>query len=245
MSGVSTLVLSGQQLEVLHQHYKVTVRQVLRLSDKTPECFVMFVAGTLPATALLHLGQLTLLGMVARLGPNCILNKMGQASLLSANNSHCWFLKVRQLSQQYGLPDPLLVLQQPTTKGRWKSTCRSRVVDWWQIHYRGQASNTDSLTLFQYQYFSLSSPPRVLTTAQSPYEVSRALTVVRMMSGRYITDHRTRNWDQANPEGLCRLCPSPPGQPAPKGGPGPPAAVLSGPSGGQTESSPAVGRPHD
>ena len=29
----------------------------------------------------------------------------------------------------------------------------------------------------------------------------------RMLSGRYITDHRTRHWDRSNPAGLCRLCP--------------------------------------
>merc|ERR1712016_484483 len=28
-----------------------------------------------------------------------------------------------------------------------------------------------------------------------------------MLSGRYITDHRTRHWDRSNPAGHCRLCP--------------------------------------
>ena len=28
-----------------------------------------------------------------------------------------------------------------------------------------------------------------------------------MLSGRYITDYRTRHWDNTNPAGNCRLCP--------------------------------------
>ena len=217
MSGVNTLVLSSPELGVLHHHYKVSIRQILRLSDKTPECFVMLMAGTLPATALLHLAILSLVGMIARRGPDCILNKIGRAALQGGSGSQSWFNQARHITQKYGLPDPLLVLQQPTTKGRWKSTCRSKVLDCWESQYRGEAVHLDSLLHFKSNYFSLSKPPRILATAQSPYEVSRALTAVRMMSGRYVSDHRTRHWDGANPEGLCRLCPPSQGQPAPQG----------------------------
>ena len=217
LSGVSSLVLSTLELGVLHQHYKVSIRQVLRLSDKTPESFIMLMAGTLPATALFHLGLLSNLGMVARLGPDCILNRIGRATLLNATSSHSWFNQIRLVTQKYGLPDPLLVLQQPTTKLKWKSLCKSKVVDWWECQFRGEAVHMDSLLHLKSNFFSLVKPPNILTTARSPYEVSRALTVVRMMSGRYITDHRTRHWDRSNPQGLCRLCPSSPDQPAPLG----------------------------
>ena len=37
-----------------------------------------------------------------------------------------------------------------------------------------------------------------------------------MLSGRYVTDHRARHFDQSNPSGACRLCPLPEA-----GGPGP------------------------
>ena len=64
---MAALVLSSPELGALHQHYKVTVRNILRLPQNTPESFIMLAAGSLPATALLLLGMLTLLGMLARL----------------------------------------------------------------------------------------------------------------------------------------------------------------------------------
>ena len=67
----------------------------------------------------------------------------------------------------------------------------------------------DSLAHFKPNWFSLSRPHLIISSPGSPYEVGRAATVLRMLSGRYITDHRSRRWDKSNPEGLCRLCPTP------------------------------------
>ena len=47
--------------------------------------------------------------------------------------------------------------------------------------------------------------------------MSRAATVLLILSGRYISDERSRHWDPQNKQGCCRLCPSPPGQPPPPG----------------------------
>ena len=217
LSGVAPLLLTTSELSALHSHYRTTIRQILRLPKNSPECFIMLLAGTLPLTALLHLRMLTLLGMIARLGPAGILNRVGRHALLTATNRHSWFVAVRKVSQKYGLQDPLLVLQQPPTRGRWKATCRSAVTAWWLGHFRGQAAILSSLKYCKYHFFSLSTPHPTITTARSPYEVARATTVATMLSGRYATDHRARRWDHANPTGRCRLCPPAPDHPAPEG----------------------------
>ena len=217
LSGCAALVLTTGETSILHQHYTSTVRQLLRVSRHAPECFTMFMAGTLPATAVLHLRMLGLLGMIARLGPSCILGKLGRQALLAADNPKSWFLVVRLLTQQYGLQDPLLVLQAPDTRRRWKATCKARVTRWWQVHYCGQATNLLSLRHFNPHFFYLTKPHHTISTATTPHQVVRATTVVAMLSGRYVTDYRTRHWDRANPEGRCRLCPATPLQPAPLG----------------------------
>ena len=217
LSGTAALVLTSAEIGILHQHYTSTVRQILRISKHTPECFIMFMAGTLPATAVLHLRMLGLLGMIARLGPAGILSRLGRQALLAADNPRSWFLAVRRLTQQYGLQDPLLVLQTPDTRRRWKGICKARVIRWWELHYRGQAAHLTSLKYFNPHFFSLTSPHHTITTATTPHQVTRATTVVSMLSGRYATDYRTRHWDRANPEGRCRLCPSTPLQPSPLG----------------------------
>ena len=52
---------------------------------------------------------------------------------------------------------------------------------------------------------SLSTPDPIWTSAHSPYEVSKAVIAVRMLSGRYRTDPLARHWTSDNPDGLCRL----------------------------------------
>jgi hypothetical protein len=219
LSGVAALVLSTPELSALSSHYRTSIRRLLRLPANTPEPFVMMMAGSLPLSALLHLRMLGLLGMVARLGSDGILNRIGRHALLTPV-PRSWFVRVRHITAQYGLPDPLLVLQQPPPKGRWKSICRSRVTDYWEQQLRGAAVHLDSLANFKSNFFSLSRPHRTFTTAGSPYEVAKASVVCLMLSGRYQTDHRRRHWDPANPTGACRLCPeaeAPGGPPAPAG----------------------------
>ena len=86
LSGTAALVLKTSELSVLHSHYRKSVRQLLRMPINTPECFIMLMAGCLPATALVHLRILGLLGMIGRLGPNNILNRIGRHALLSVPN---------------------------------------------------------------------------------------------------------------------------------------------------------------
>ena len=38
---------------------------------------------------------------------------------------------------------------------------------------------------------------------QGPFKAS---TVAYMLSGRYVSDYRSRHWSKSNPEGFCQLC---------------------------------------
>ena len=65
LSGLSSLVLSNLEISAIHLPYKTDLQRLQRLHQATPECVVMFLAGSLPATALLHLRILGLLGMMS------------------------------------------------------------------------------------------------------------------------------------------------------------------------------------
>ena len=208
LSGLSSLVLSTLELAVIHHHYKVDLQRLQRLHQGTPECVVMFLAGSLPATALLHLRILGLLGMIARLGNENILHQHGSHVLLNPNSeniTNSWFANCRVISLQYSLPDPLLILQSPPTHMSWKKLTKSKVLDWWTSKFRGEAEHLDSLQLFNPSFMSLSSPHPMWTSAGSPFEVRKAVITARMLSGRYRTDRLMRHWSTSNPDGLCRL----------------------------------------
>ena len=72
LSGLGALVLSNAEVCSLDHHFKVGLEQLQRLYKSTPDPVVCFLAGSLPASALLHLRQLSLLTMISRLGPTNI-----------------------------------------------------------------------------------------------------------------------------------------------------------------------------
>ena len=116
-SGTASLVLSEKEISSLSRHFRHTISKLQKLPLTTPSCVIFFLAGSLPAVAVLHLRILGLFGMIARSDPSSILQQIGRRTLLS---DHCsrfsWFEKVRAITQLYMLPDSLLLLQNPPSK---------------------------------------------------------------------------------------------------------------------------------
>ena len=73
-SGVATLILTRSEINILSHHIKENVQNLLKLFPSTPEPVVFFLAGHLPGEAVLHLKQLTLLGMICCLPGNILHN---------------------------------------------------------------------------------------------------------------------------------------------------------------------------
>ena len=208
LSGLSDLVLSGVEMAAIHHYHKVHLQRLQRLHQATPECVVMFLAGSLPSSGILHLRILGHLGMIARLGPSNILHQHGRHTLLADNGkktNKSWFVSTRSLCKQYDLPDPLLVLQSPPIHTYWKRVTKLKVLDWWQQKYRGNALLLSSLQFFKPDFMSLSTPHPIWSSANSPFEVCKAVISARMLSGRYRTDKLMSKWSTNNPSGLCRL----------------------------------------
>ena len=97
--------------------------------------------------------------MIARLGPSNILHKHGSAILTDVKaNRFSWFWQVEQLSEQYSLPHPLQVLQNPPTKESFKRLTKLKVTDWWNENLRQKAASLDSLVHFRPNFMSLANP---------------------------------------------------------------------------------------
>ena len=215
LSGLAALVLNKAEIDIIHHHYKINLERLQRLHKATPEPVVCFLGGNLPLTAHHHLNQLTLLGMIARLGPNHILHRIG-CSILSSPKPffRSWFHQLKIISAQYSLPDPLTVLTCPPSKTSYKNQVKSKVIDYWETKLRLKASKLDSLAFFQAQFYSLSHPHPIWTSAGgNSYEVEKACVQAKMLSGRYRTCWLSRHWSE-NSSGICslpscRLAPTP------------------------------------
>ena len=206
LSGVSTLTLSKSETKLVDQNLKFYLQNLQKLYDKTPPCVTYFLAGHLPGEAVLHLKQLSTFGMVSRL-QDSVVHQMATHILTSSKLSPAssWFMQIRELCLMYFLPTPITLLTSPPTKTAYKKLVSSKVIDYWEKRLRAEAAGLLSLAYFKPEYMSLSSPhPLWQTCGSNPFEVNKAVTQARMLSGRYRTDLLACHWT-TNRSGVCLL----------------------------------------
>ena len=106
------------------------LQSLQKLYPATPSPVVHLLGGSLPASALLHLAQFTLLGMISRL-PGNILLRLGINILASPSPPpKSWFTQVNQLCVQYNLPSALSLLSNPCSKETFKNRIKINVIEY-------------------------------------------------------------------------------------------------------------------
>ena len=172
---------------------------------KTPRCVIYFLAGTLPGSALLHLRQLSLFGMISRKTDGILYRHARNVFTSVTVAKVSWFHQIRELSLMYGLPHPIDMLENPLDKAVFKKYVKSKVINYWEIVLREEASALKSLNYFQSHYMSLSRPHVLWSTAgHSSRKVSMAWIQALMLSGRYRSNALKRHWSKSN-DGACTL----------------------------------------
>ena len=211
LSGMASLVLSTQEVSLISSHFKQHMERLLKLHKATPDPVVWFLAGSLPAEAVLHLRMLSLFGMLARLndGNNVLATHARNIFASAKASSKSWFLEIQKISLKYLLPHPITFLNSPPKKLPFKKLVKSAVLDFWERKYRTEAAflKEGSLRYFDPNFMSLSrTHPLFTTCGSSPYEVKKAVIQARYLSGRARVESLTRHWDLSNREGICPLC---------------------------------------
>ena len=205
LSGIAPLVLSKSDVNLVDQHHRETLRNLLRLHQNTPRSVIYFLAGSLPGCALIHIRQLSIFGMICRLEEN-ILHKHATNYFSSVTISpKSWFAQIRELCLLYLLPHPIELLSSRKTKSSYKLMVKKRVIDYWEKELRKEAQALPSLLFFKPSYMSLTSPhPIWLTAGSSPSKVAMATVQSLFLSGRYRTGKLCSHWAK-NKTGACLL----------------------------------------
>ena len=100
----------------------------------------------------------------------------------------------------------MTILSSPQSKTTWKKICKAKVLSWWETKLRDESIALTSLTFFKPSFMSLNRIHPIWSTAETPFEVTKAAVLADMISGRYITDYRARHWSKKNSDGYCQLC---------------------------------------
>ena len=176
----------------------------MKLHERTSDCVVFFLAGSLPGSAHLHLRQLSLFGMICRLDGN-ILKTMALKFLVEAKPAaNSWFQQIRELCIQYQLPHPISLLEYPPSKTYFKKLCKMKVNEYWHAKFT-QESMLPSLRFLHPNFLSLTKTHPIWSSLNgNPYQTMKAKTQARFLSGRFRTESLCRFWSD-NKEGVCLL----------------------------------------
>ena len=122
------------------------------------------------------------------------------------SSSKSWFWKLRQLCLRNDLSHPATWVTAQSSKLQIKKMCKSAVLQYWLNKLRTQADSLPSLCYLQTSYLGLTkSQPLFRFCGSSPWEVEKATTQARLMSGRYRVEALTGHWVAWNKDGLCSL----------------------------------------
>ena len=205
LSGLGSLILSSSEINMINMYMKRTTQNLQKLMAKTPACVVAFLGGTLPGTAVLHLKQLGIFCMVTRMKGSLLWKHALNVLSTARPKANSWFQHIRSLCSSYQLPHPILLLQEFLPKTKLNRLVKSKVINYWELKLREEASNLKSLRYFKPEFMSLTNPHPIWTSCNAnPWQVHKAVTACRMLSGRYLTDQLQRHWTH-NKAGMCLL----------------------------------------
>ena len=160
--------------------------------------------GSLPASAYLHLRQLSLFIMICHLNGNILKSHANYVLTTCKDSSKSWFLCIRDLCIKYGLPHPLQLLEKPPSKEQFKKVSRLKVNEYWHTWYSSEVSSLSSLHSLHTPYLSLSVPHPIWTTLDgNPYQTKAASVQALFLSGRYRSERLRRHWSMVNRNGYC------------------------------------------
>ena len=213
LSGLASLVLTAKEENMVSHHYKVHLERLLKLHQATPAPVVFMLAGCLPLQAQLHLKMFAIFGQLCRLndggsaGDNILAVMAGNIySSSTTNSSKSWFWRIRQLTLQYALPHPSEWLLCKPSKSTVKSTTKSAVLQYWLAKIRDKADTLPSLQYLKTEYLGLTRCHAIFwTCGSSPWELEKATTQARLLSGRYRVEALSGHWVPWNRDGMCSL----------------------------------------
>ena len=132
LSGISSLFLKKTELDTINQYMKKCLQYHQKLPDSTPPCVIAFLGGTLPGRAIIHLKQLNIFGMIARM-PGSVLHTHGYQVLTRLSSPFSsWFFQICDLCLEYGLTNPLDLLSDSPSNSSFNRKIKSLVIDHWE-----------------------------------------------------------------------------------------------------------------
>ncbi|CAG2234184.1 unnamed protein product [Mytilus edulis] len=119
--GLDSIILSVSDMKLLSVYYTKLLKQIHHLSKHTATYAVYLLLGQIPVEAELHKRMLNFFGNIIRNHGSVERDVAIRQLAVMPRDSNSWFVKIIDLTEQYGLPSPHDLINVPPGKIEWKN----------------------------------------------------------------------------------------------------------------------------
>ena len=207
-SGLASLPIRPANLQPIRVFHHKILRGFLKLSPYSPTAPLYFLLGELPLEATLHLDIVSLFWTIWSNPKTTVHHVIKYVLKMSTDSSLTWSVHVRLLTQLYGLPDPLSLMESNLwTKQAWKDLCVTRVRAQHERNLRSKAASNYKLKYLNVQSIGLSGQAHIsLHSLITTQDIKIARPHLKMLAGDYMCYYNHYKDRGSDPQ--CRLCPA-------------------------------------
>ena len=177
-------------------------------SRSSPVASLYFLSGELPIAAKLHYDLLILFHNVWSNPQTKIFSIVSYILKMSDNKSTTWSVHVRLVCLLYGLPDPLVLLQQvPMTKSAWQTLVKTKLTAYHEHELRSRAQANHKLEYFNVQTLGLTGKAHPMLNIKETRDSPKLSAHLRFLTGD-IPHYHNQSMDRGV-QAQCQLCHAP------------------------------------
>ena len=204
--GLEVLDMKGNDIKVLEQYQRKSLKQIQSLPDKTQNSAVLALLGILPLECIIHKNMLNLFGrwiMTDGTEKDIAVHQLATKS----PSEFSWFNKIKQLLTLYGLPLPSQLLENVPTRNKWKNmvnTANNSVVE---AQWREDISSKPSLRYINPESVKVGKAHHIWSSVRNNiHDSRRAQLHCRILTSTYTLQSNRAVFNQFAVDPTCKLC---------------------------------------
>ncbi|CAG2232446.1 unnamed protein product [Mytilus edulis] len=206
--GLEIVIPKGKILDNLQIQYKKLLKQILSLNINVADPAVYLISGLLPIEAEIHLKILSLFGNIARANKNSSEWRLAERQLqIKSFDSNSWFIDMKKICIKYNLENPLSLLYNEMSKGKWKKMTTTAVHKYWTTRINEEIMYYSSLKYIPTSSFKVGKiHPLALANSANQRDINRIPIRIKIATGTYILQTNRAAYNQNNVDPTCKLC---------------------------------------
>ncbi|CAG2207964.1 unnamed protein product [Mytilus edulis] len=206
--GLEIVIPKGKILDNLQIQYKKLLKQILSLNINVADPAVYLISGLLPIEAEIHLKILSMFGNIARANKNSSEWRLAERQLqIKSFDSNSWFIDMKKICIKYNLENPLSLLYNEMSKGKWKNMTTTAVHKYWTTRINEEIMYYSSLKYIPTSSFKVGKiHPLALANSANQRDINRIPIRIKIATGSYILQTNRAAYNQNNVDPTCKLC---------------------------------------